>query len=102
MPIIADAGDVRTVAVSSAEPDRFAETHRRDSAAIMSAPELLRSPWRKSSHSGGAEGECVEIADLDGRIGIRDSKNLTAEHLTLTRRHFTSLLAHLASQPSDG
>ncbi|MGW3771085.1 DUF397 domain-containing protein [Actinomadura verrucosospora] len=99
MPIIAEAGDVRTVALSSAEPDRFAETHRRDSVAIMSTPELPRSPWRTSSHSGGDEGECVEIADLDGHIGIRDSKDPTAEHLTLTRRHFTSLLA---SQPSGG
>ncbi|MES9604477.1 DUF397 domain-containing protein [Actinomadura sp. NPDC000929] len=44
------------------------------------------------------------MADLDGHIGIRDSKDPTAEHLTLTltRRHFTSLLAHLASQPSGG
>ncbi|MEU8304973.1 DUF397 domain-containing protein [Actinomadura sp. NPDC048955] len=68
----------------------------------MSNPELPRSPWRKSSHSGGDEGNCVEIAELDGHIGIRDSRNPAAGHLTLTRQHFTSLLAHLASQPSGG
>ncbi|MEU8121247.1 DUF397 domain-containing protein [Spirillospora sp. NPDC049024] len=57
------------------------------------------SRWRKSTYSGGDEGNCVEIADLHDHIGIRDSKNPAAGHLTLTRQHFTSLLAHLASQP---
>ena len=55
--------------------------------------------WRKSTHSGGNEGECVELAEIDGHIGIRDSKNPASGHLTLTRQRFTSLLAHLASQP---
>ncbi|MEW1551814.1 DUF397 domain-containing protein [Streptomyces tsukubensis] len=35
--------------------------------------------WRKSSHSGSGEGQCVEIADLMGSshdgIAVRDSKN---------------------------
>ncbi|HEX5494292.1 MAG TPA: DUF397 domain-containing protein [Mycobacteriales bacterium] len=31
--------------------------------------------WRKSSYSGGNGGQCVEVADLDGTVGIRDSKN---------------------------
>ncbi|MEU9842514.1 DUF397 domain-containing protein [Actinomadura sp. NPDC048032] len=55
--------------------------------------------WRKSTHSGPDEGECIEVADLDGHIGIRDSKNPAAGHLTLTRQRFTSLLVHLASRP---
>ncbi|GAA4378786.1 DUF397 domain-containing protein [Actinomadura verrucosospora] len=55
--------------------------------------------WRKSSRSGGDEGNCVEIAALNGHIGIRDSKKPAAGHLTLTHKHFTSLLAHLASRP---
>ncbi|WP_149262223.1 DUF397 domain-containing protein [Actinomadura sp. K4S16] len=55
--------------------------------------------WRKSSYSGGDEGNCVEIAGLHDHIGIRDSKNPASGHLTLTRQRFTSLLAHLASQP---
>ncbi|SNR93447.1 DUF397 domain-containing protein [Actinomadura mexicana] len=68
----------------------------------MNTPESTRAHWRKSTHSGAHENECVEVAALDGRIGIRDSKNPTAGNLTLTRRHFTSLLAQLASQPSGG
>ncbi|MBO2459316.1 DUF397 domain-containing protein [Actinomadura violacea] len=61
----------------------------------MTAP----AHWRKSSHSGGDEGECVEVADLDGQVGVRDSKNPDAGHLTLTRHDFTALVAHLTSQP---
>ncbi|MBV9447889.1 MAG: DUF397 domain-containing protein [Streptosporangiaceae bacterium] len=30
--------------------------------------------WRKSSHSGGANSNCVEVADHDGMILVRDSK----------------------------
>ncbi|MBD2897290.1 hypothetical protein amrb99_62490 [Actinomadura sp. RB99] len=58
--------------------------------------------WRKSSHSGANEGECVEIGDLGGRLGgrlgVRDSKDPGAGHLTLTRRDFADLLSHLSSQ----
>ncbi|WP_173095437.1 DUF397 domain-containing protein [Actinomadura verrucosospora] len=49
--------------------------------------------WRESSHSGGNEGNCVEVGDLDGRVGVRDSKDLAAGHLILSRRRFAALLA---------
>ncbi|HEU5025830.1 MAG TPA: DUF397 domain-containing protein [Spirillospora sp.] len=54
--------------------------------------------WRKSSHSGGDEGNCVEIGDLGGRVRIRDSKDPDAGHLTLTRQDFAALLARLAQR----
>ncbi|MEV0663979.1 DUF397 domain-containing protein [Actinomadura luteofluorescens] len=57
--------------------------------------------WRKSTHSGGDEGECVEVAELNDHIGVRDSKNPAAGHLVLTRQHFTSLLSHLASRREE-
>jgi Domain of unknown function (DUF397) len=32
--------------------------------------------WRKSSHSTSQQNsDCVEVADLAGNIGVRDSKN---------------------------
>ena len=31
--------------------------------------------WRKSSFSGGQGGNCVEIADHDGTILVRDTKD---------------------------
>ncbi|MFJ9346725.1 DUF397 domain-containing protein [Streptomyces sp. NPDC101237] len=39
--------------------------------------------WRKSSHSGEGDGNsCVEIADTDTHVGVRDSK--TPARATLT------------------
>lgn len=39
--------------------------------------------WRKSSRSGSTSGQsdCVEVAQLSGNIGIRDSKSPVAPHL---------------------
>ena len=31
------------------------------------------APWRKSSYSGTNGGSCVEAADMDGRILVRDT-----------------------------
>ncbi|WP_406164517.1 DUF397 domain-containing protein [Streptomyces sp. NBC_00996] len=31
------------------------------------------TPWRKSTHSGGAQGNCLEVRFLGGEILIRDS-----------------------------
>ncbi|MFD9792104.1 DUF397 domain-containing protein [Streptomyces sp. NPDC059070] len=31
--------------------------------------------WFKSSYSSGAEGNCVEAADRQSEMGVRDSKN---------------------------
>ncbi|WP_240958066.1 DUF397 domain-containing protein [Streptomyces barkulensis] len=37
--------------------------------------DLTGAHWRKSSHSGGNNGDCVEVADnLPGLIPVRDSK----------------------------
>ncbi len=33
--------------------------------------------WRKSTYSGNGGGDCVEIADADGRVMVRDTKNRT-------------------------
>ncbi|MDL4774795.1 DUF397 domain-containing protein [Actinomadura xylanilytica] len=54
--------------------------------------------WRKSSHSGGADDEHrVELGRLAPRagVGVRDSKDPTGTHLTLTPTEFASLIADL-------
>jgi len=44
----------------------------------MSTPELSGAAWRKSSHSGGNEGNCVELATTPERlVAARDSRNLS-------------------------
>jgi hypothetical protein len=41
--------------------------------------------WRKSSHSGGGGGQCVEVADLpDGGVAVRDSKDPDGPKLVFT------------------
>ncbi|RAY15693.1 DUF397 domain-containing protein [Actinomadura craniellae] len=50
------------------------------------------SKWRKSSRSNSSGGACVEIANLAGNIGVRDSKAPDAGHLTLSPEGFAALL----------
>ncbi|MFG2019445.1 DUF397 domain-containing protein [Actinomadura geliboluensis] len=57
--------------------------------------EDLNAQWRKSSHSGGNGGECIEVANLTGTIGIRDSKNPDGPKLLVARAEFVALLATL-------
>ena len=57
--------------------------------------------WRKSSYSGSNSGNCVEVADHDGRVLVRDSKNnqvgLTLSFTAEAFRNFTQQLKGLAS-----
>ncbi|MFC4913427.1 DUF397 domain-containing protein [Actinomadura gamaensis] len=53
--------------------------------------------WRKSSYSGTEQGDCVELADLVGGIGLRDSKDARAGHLSLSRAELAELLRQIDS-----
>lgn len=57
--------------------------------------EDLKIQWRKSSHSGGNGGECVEVADNAEAIGIRDSKDPDGPRLLVGRCEFAALVAFL-------
>ncbi|BBC35745.1 hypothetical protein SGFS_070390 [Streptomyces graminofaciens] len=48
--------------------------------------------WFKSSYSSGEGGECVEIAALPHTIHIRDSKNPTGPHVTLSPTAWSAFL----------
>jgi hypothetical protein len=49
--------------------------------------------WRKSSRSTeGTSGQCVEVARLSGAVGMRDSKQPDAGHLSLGRHQFAALI----------
>ncbi|MDX6741727.1 DUF397 domain-containing protein [Actinocorallia sp. A-T 12471] len=50
--------------------------------------------WRKSSYSNATGDACVELANLRGHVGIRDSKNPNTAPLTVTR----SQLSHLTTR----
>ena len=51
--------------------------------------------WRKSSRSHGDNTDCIEVAKLPGAIGLRDSKNPTAGHHTVSCETFARLMMTL-------
>ncbi|MBF8169521.1 DUF397 domain-containing protein [Streptomyces olivaceus] len=55
-----------------------------------------RTHWRKSSYSEGGDGNtCVEFAEVDGQVAIRDSKDPSRGTLTVPAGSFASLLQSL-------
>ncbi|MBO2464204.1 DUF397 domain-containing protein [Actinomadura violacea] len=49
--------------------------------------------WRKSSRSGsGAQSDCVQVANLAGNIGVRDSKDPEGAKVALPAAMFRALL----------
>ncbi|MEU8804862.1 DUF397 domain-containing protein [Spirillospora sp. NPDC048819] len=59
----------------------------------MRTLDISRATWRKSTRSNGAGGNCVEVADLETTIGVRDSKAPESGHLTFSRHAWTAFMA---------
>ncbi|MFB9252738.1 DUF397 domain-containing protein [Sphaerisporangium melleum] len=58
--------------------------------------------WRKSSYSGGNGGSCVEVAALaEGRIAVRDSKNI-GPVVILADTGWRSFLGELKAREVNG
>jgi uncharacterized protein DUF397 len=54
--------------------------------------DLSSAHWRKSSRSSDSiNTECVEVADLDTMIGVRDSKTPDGPRLAFSREAFTGM-----------
>ncbi|MDH3679421.1 MAG: DUF397 domain-containing protein [Acidimicrobiia bacterium] len=49
--------------------------------------------WRKSSFSGANGGDCVEIADTDDGILMRNSKLIDAGTIPFTRSELAAFIA---------
>ncbi|MES5824372.1 DUF397 domain-containing protein [Streptomyces sp. RG80] len=49
--------------------------------------------WFKSSYSDGEGGECLEVALTPATIHLRDSKNPTGPHLTLSPTTWAAFLS---------
>lgn len=56
-------------------------------------PDLSIAPWRKSSFSGHAGGNCVEVApQADGTIAVRNSESPEAGTVFFTRAEMDAWL----------
>lgn len=56
--------------------------------------DLSHAAWRKSSHSGGNGGQCVEVArNLPGVVAVRDSKDPGGPSLVVTAGEWRAFLA---------
>jgi hypothetical protein len=52
--------------------------------------EINAAPWRKSSRCGSAT--CVEVAKVDGRFLVRDSKNPDGAVLSFTEEEWAAFV----------
>jgi hypothetical protein len=57
----------------------------------VSAPDLTRAAWLKSSRSSGGGSNCIEVAQLPSRIAIRDSKDPLGATLIIAPTAFREL-----------
>ncbi|MGW1878483.1 DUF397 domain-containing protein [Streptomyces sp. NPDC001975] len=64
----------------------------------MPEPTVPESAWSKSSYSSGEGGECVEVAEADGTVRIRDSKARSGPVLTVTPRAWAGFVGLAAEQ----
>ncbi len=55
--------------------------------------QLDRAVWRKSSHSGGNGGGCVEVAQRrPGAVAVRDSKDRGGPQLAVSDRAWSQFV----------
>jgi hypothetical protein len=63
--------------------------------------DLRRAMWRKSTRSQQS-GQCVELARIDGLVGIRDSKEPDGPVLVFTTIDFAAFLEAATNGEFDG
>jgi uncharacterized protein DUF397 len=51
--------------------------------------------WRKSTYSGTNGGQCVEVADTEGAVMVRDTTNRNGETLAFGTAAWTTFLTSL-------
>ncbi|MCP2338620.1 DUF397 domain-containing protein [Actinomadura rupiterrae] len=59
-------------------------------------PNLTNAVWRKSSHSNGSGGACVEVASVPTTVAIRDSKDPSGPVIALAPADWRLLIQRLS------
>ncbi|GAA2426082.1 DUF397 domain-containing protein [Actinomadura vinacea] len=57
--------------------------------------------WRKSSYTDNEQGACVEVAKLEARVGVRDSKDPAGPKLAFPAESFAGLLREVKAGKLD-
>ncbi len=53
---------------------------------------LSQAVWRKSTRSAGNGGNCVEVANLDDAVAVRDSKHPEGAALVFSRTEWATFV----------
>ena len=64
--------------------------------------DITGATWRKSSYSGGASGNCVEVAAADRTVAIRDSKDPKSPMLAFGRHRWQRFTDQVKADACDG
>ncbi|WP_329036182.1 DUF397 domain-containing protein [Streptomyces sp. NBC_00178] len=60
-------------------------------------PETTTDPvWSRSSYSAGDGGECAEVAATPHAVLVRDSKDVTRPHLTVSPARWAQFVRYAA------
>ena len=67
----------------------------------MTTEAATNDSWFKSSYSGGAGGECVEVSLSPATVRVRDTKRMpgSGPSLALPPRAWAAFVAHAAKSP---
>ncbi|OKJ41552.1 DUF397 domain-containing protein [Streptomyces sp. CB01580] len=60
---------------------------------LSATDSTVYSGWYKSSHSGGANGECLEVARGHATVPVRDSKTPNGPALVFSTDGWTTFVA---------
>ncbi|GGW18078.1 hypothetical protein GCM10018980_53570 [Streptomyces capoamus] len=61
----------------------------------MAIRDLTNARWRKSSYSGNTGGDCVEVAEVNALVAVRDSKRPDSAHLAVDPRAWAAFVRAL-------